>query len=511
MTPTEEATDARLGTVVDKYRVTRLMGGGATGRVYEAEHIELGHCCVVKFMSPEHASNRERLRQFQNEAKAAGHLEHPNIAAVLEAGNAPDGSPYLVMEYLTGQDCGQLLRAQGPLPVERACDIVHQTCVGLFAAHQAGIVHRDIKPENLFITLSSDGTDLVKILDFGIAKLRVPGASAATVAAVAMGTVYYMAPEQVRDAGKVDGRADIWALGVVLYELLTGRRPFDGPDTANVVHQISFEPQESLSELQANIPVELVSAIDLALEKDPEKRFETVMALADAIAPFTGRPAHGVSNLSISQRPPLHTPVDAAYSITHAGVVVPSNGANGKSVTTMRQRAYRIYTLLIVAALIGFSGGGLTRRVVSNSRVPQAGRLGPTAPKSPDVAAPPAAQPTAGSIGLPAHGGASEASARAESAAATSAVPLASANAQRQALGETSNPVDAGALRAVTERSTSMPRSGASLPKKPFETGAPKVNPPKHDAQSPEPPEPVPDTQKSSEPAPSSRDTTNPL
>jgi serine/threonine-protein kinase len=473
--------------------------------VYDSEHVESGQRFALKIMLPEHASNRERLRRFQNEAKAAGHLEHPNIATVIDTGNTPDGSPYLVMEYLTGQDCGQLLAVNGPLSVVRACDILRQACIGLFAAHQAGIVHRDIKPENLFVTQASDGTDLVKILDFGIAKLRVPGANVAAVAAVARGTVYYMAPEQICDAGKVDGRADIWALGVVLYELLTGRRPFAGSDTADIMHQISFEPPEPFSELQVDIPAELISAIDLALEKDPEKRFETVMALADAIAPFTGRPALRASRYSISQRPPLLTPVDAAYSITHPGVPVPSNAPNSKSVMTTRQRAYRIYTLLLMAALIGFAGGGLMRRVVSSSPGPQADASDLAAAQAEDAAPAPALQVAAEDVGLSAANTVSDASTNAASATAGSAVPLASVNTRLQQLHKLSSSVDAGTLPTVAERSTNLPHLGASLPTKTVEAGAPKVN-----AQPPAPSERVPNLQKSNEPAPSPSDTTNP-
>ena len=510
MAPIDEATDARLGAVVDRYRVTGLMGCGATGCVYQAAHVESGRRFVIKFLLPEHASNRERLRRFQNEAKAAGHLEHPNIGTVIDAGSAPDGSPYVVMEYLTGQDCGQLLVLNGPLPVVRACDIVHQACIGLFAAHQAGIVHRDIKPENLFVTQASDGTDLVKILDFGIAKLRVPGASVATVAAVAMGTVYYMAPEQVCDAGKVDGRADIWALGVVLYEMLTGRRPFDGSDTADIMHQISFEPPEPLSELHVDIPAELISAIDLALEKDPEKRFETVMALADAIGPFTGRPALSASSLSASQRPPLLTPVDAAYSITHSGVPVPINAPESNMVIKMRQRAFRIYTLLLLAALIGFAGGWFMRRGVSSSSGPQVDLPELAAAQAEDEAPAPALPVTAGDVGLPAANTVSGASTNAESAAGSSAVPLASANTRLHEFHKVSSSADAGALRIVAERSTNLPDLGATLPTKIVEVGAPKVNASKVNAQPLAPSELVPDMQKSNEPAPSPNHTTNP-
>jgi len=173
--------------VVDKYRITRLLGRGGMGSVYEAQHTVLGRRFAVKFMLPEYATNRDTLRRFENEAKAAGQLEHPNIAAVTDLGRAHDGSPYLVMEYLTGQDCSKLLANVGPLPVPRAVEIVRQACLGLSMAHQAGIVHRDIKPENLFVTSGSDGHDLVKIVDFGIAKLRLPDASAVTGSGVAMG------------------------------------------------------------------------------------------------------------------------------------------------------------------------------------------------------------------------------------------------------------------------------------------------------------------------------------
>ena len=199
------------------------------GSVYEALHVALERRFAVKFMLPEFAANRETLRRFENEAKAAGRLEHANIAAVMDFGRASDASHCLVLEYLSGQDCSQLLAHLGPLPVDRATNLVYQACLGLAVAHQAGIVHRDIKPENIYVMDAGDGADLVKVLDFGIAKLRTPNASAVTGSGVAMGTFYYMAPEQVRDAGTVDQRADVWALGVVLYELLTAQKPRSSP------------------------------------------------------------------------------------------------------------------------------------------------------------------------------------------------------------------------------------------------------------------------------------------
>jgi serine/threonine-protein kinase len=164
---------ARIGTVVDKYTIVRILGRGGMGAVYEARHAKLARRVAIKFLLPEFAANREVLRRFENEAKAAGGLEHPNLAAVTDFGRANDGSPYVVMEFLEGEDCAKLLRRQGSLAVSRAANIVVRACRGLAVAHKATIVHRDLKPENLFVTDAGDGSDLIKVLDFGIAKLRV--------------------------------------------------------------------------------------------------------------------------------------------------------------------------------------------------------------------------------------------------------------------------------------------------------------------------------------------------
>jgi serine/threonine-protein kinase len=354
--------------VVDEYRILRLLGYGGMGRVYEAEDTMFVKLRALKLISPQYASNREAVRRFQNEAKSAGHLEHLNIAAVTDLGTTPDGLPYVVTELLQGQDCGRLLASKGPLQIGRACDIIYQACVGISIAHQAGIVHRDIKPQNLFLTQASDGSDLVKILDFGISKLRIPGANLAVTAGIKVDTLYYLAPEQVRDAGKVDGRADVWAIGVVLYELLTGRRPFEGPSATTIAHQIAYELPEPPNELRQELPAALVSALDLSLEKDPEKRFNNVLDLADAIAPFTGRALTRRSHLASSQRPPSPTPVDAAYDTTLSTAYGVTNAPVARTATANRERMHRVYSLLIVAALFGFAGGWLTRRVVNHTR-----------------------------------------------------------------------------------------------------------------------------------------------
>ena len=283
-----EGAIARIGTVVDKYTVVRILGRGGMGAVYEARHWKLARRVAIKFLLPDFAANREVLRRFENEAKAAGGLEHPNLAAVTDFGRADDGSPYLVMEFLEGEDCAKLLSRQGSLSASRAANIVVQACRGLAVAHKAAIVHRDLKPENLFVTDAGDGSDLIKVLDFGIAKLKVADAGVVTGTGATFGTAYYMSPEQARGAGEVDPRTDVWSMGVVLYEMLAGRKPFLGEQFLEVIHQIlSFDPPP-LATLRPDLPPKLVAAVESAMKKDLRERLPSVVALAEALAPFVG-------------------------------------------------------------------------------------------------------------------------------------------------------------------------------------------------------------------------------
>jgi len=345
--------DPRIGTVVDKYHIVRLLGRGGMGSVYEGHHVLLERRFAIKFMLPEYAANRETLRRFENEAKAAGRLEHPNIAAVTDFGRASDDSLYLVMEYLAGQGCAELLKNQGPLPVQRAADIVYQVCMGLSVAHKAGIVHRDIKPENLFITEVGDSVDAVKILDFGIAKLRLPDASAVTGSGVAMGTYFYMAPEQVRDSGKVDCRADVWALGVVLYELLTGRKPFDGTDAAKIMFQIVFESPEPVTLIRPDVPAGIAAVIDAALKKEPDDRLTSVMAMADCLASFAGRTSKRAPVILTSGKPSA-LPTAFRATTSHASVAAMTNPP-GHAATSGKAKALRLSVgaLLVLALIAG--------------------------------------------------------------------------------------------------------------------------------------------------------------
>jgi serine/threonine protein kinase len=322
-----EGAIVRIGTIVDKYTIVRILGRGGMGAVYEARHSKLARRVAIKFLLPDFAANREVLRRFENEAKAAGGLEHPNLAAVTDFGRADDGSPYLVMEFLEGEDCAKLLSRQGSLAASRAANIVVQACRGLAVAHKATIIHRDLKPENLFVTDAGDGSDLIKVLDFGIAKLRVADASVVTGTGATFGTAYYMSPEQARGAGEVDPRTDVWSMGVVLYELLSGRKPFLGEQFLEVIHQIlTFDPPP-LTTLRPDLPTKLVAAVESAMKKDLRERLPSVVALAEALAPFVG--ARGAAESPRSAQafePTLATPG------THVGIGGPAPDARASGV-----------------------------------------------------------------------------------------------------------------------------------------------------------------------------------
>jgi serine/threonine-protein kinase len=362
------------------------------GSVYEAQHVTLQRRFAIKFMLPEYAANRATLRRFENEAKAAGGLEHPNIAAVTDLGQATDGSPYLVMEFLKGLDGSKLLASLGPLPVPRATNIVFQACLGLAVAHQVDIVHRDIKPENLLISDAGDGTDLVKILDFGIAKLRSPDASVATASGMLMGTYYYMSPEQIRDTANVDQRTDVWALGVVLYELLTGHRPFNGEQATEIMYKIVHESPKSLIEIRPELPSDLVKVINRALEKDADKRLASVAALASALAPFTGRPSvHPVQPNAAGDtatRQKSVAPTDAIHATTsHAAVSTTSKISGASSTRAPKRRRAILIAAIVLALVIGAAGLLATRtdgRVQSNAT----SSPGPAMPSGANAAAP---------------------------------------------------------------------------------------------------------------------------
>ncbi len=393
--PARSAKDvaaSRIGSVVDKYTLVRLLGQGGMGAVYEARHAKLARRVGIKFLLPELATNREVLRRFENEAKAAGGLEHPNLVAVTDVGTATDGAPYLVMEYLEGEDCSKLLRRMGPLPVPRATDIVVQACRGLAVAHRASIVHRDLKPENLFITDAGDGTDLLKVLDFGIAKLRPTDASVVTGTGATFGTAFYMSPEQARGAGDVDPRTDVWSLGVVLYELLTGRKPFQGEQFLQVIYQIlSVEPPPA-SSVRPGLPAKLSEIIERAMVKEADDRLPSVLELAEVLLPFAGRTSNAQRVLSAEALAATRaTPETRTGEARRAPSAAPgrsrapsSPAVPAATPATRRRAAPRIVAALaLAAAVIGGVAYWMARRAPATPERAEAAAMAPAPPPAP--------------------------------------------------------------------------------------------------------------------------------
>jgi eukaryotic-like serine/threonine-protein kinase len=272
--------------LLGKYRVEDVIGTGGMGRVVRAQHLYLQQQVAIKILLPEMAQDASTVSRFLREAQATVQLKSEHIARVIDVGTLADGTPLMVMDYLTGNDLNQILRHHGPQTPPVVCDLMLQACEGIAEAHAAGIVHRDIKPSNFFITQRPDGSMLLKILDFGISKTPV-GLTELTGTQAVLGTPTYMAPEQMKSGRDADARSDIWSMGIVMYQLLNGRPPFGGESYAHLVLQVNSEPP---SPMHVPLPAGLGEVILRCLEKDPRQRHQNVGELARMLAPFATDP-----------------------------------------------------------------------------------------------------------------------------------------------------------------------------------------------------------------------------
>jgi eukaryotic-like serine/threonine-protein kinase len=380
----EHEGQERIGkTIDDRYRIVRKVGQGGSGEVFEAEHVYIRKRVALKLLRSQLPSRAEAIQRLRREAQATSAIGHPGIVKIEDFGTTEDGVVFMAMEWLEGEPLDVAIE-RGAMPVERALDLALQTCEALAAAHDAGVIHRDLKPENIFLVRTPAGAQ-AKILDFGVAKLTTAEARL-TATGMVVGTPYYMAPEQA--AGRdVDGRSDIYALGVILYEMVTGTLPFTGDTALAVIHmhlEQAPEPPRKRAPAQG-IPADVEALILRCMAKKPAGRYESARALADALRALPGALALGHA-MTVAAVPAVGTapalsaagatsPVTAGVtsSVTSgAGADAPGKRDDDDARTTLvgeraSQRRGR-FVLVLLGIALGLGCGALTFALVSNAR-----------------------------------------------------------------------------------------------------------------------------------------------
>lgn len=349
--------------VADRFRIRRLLGAGGMGCVYEAEHIHLGRRVALKFLRRAERDDGG-LERFEREARAAGALDNDHVVQVFDFGYTEAGAPYLAMELLEGQSLGALLR-EGPLPVARAADLVAQACRGLHDAHEAGLVHRDLKPENLFVTRRADGTDLLKVLDFGVVQVRGVPDRPVDAEGESWGTPAYMSPEQARCEADLDRRSDVYALGAVLFECLAGRPAFDASTAEATIVQILTQRPPPVSRFRTGVPRSLERVVLQAMAHTPNGRFATAWSMAQALEPFAR---------AVAPRP-------SANAATADAQVITTRSGAGRQLATGRRRQFRIRFAAVGVAVLSMAAVWTLR--VRQQAAPASDRAAPIDARAP--------------------------------------------------------------------------------------------------------------------------------
>jgi serine/threonine-protein kinase len=365
-----------------KYRVERLLGQGGMGMVVLAHHEELDHRVAIKVLIGEMAENPEIVARFMREARAAAKLQSDHVVRVTDVGRLDGVGPYMVMEYLKGLDLGQLLEKRGPLPTSEAVDFILEAIDALAEAHAIGIIHRDLKPSNLFLAERTDGTQIIKVLDFGISKVdptHEPATSKQklTSTRAVIGSPAYMSPEQLKSARDVDARADVWSIGVVLYELLAGALPFDGATVGALFANIVSEDPKPLRPLRADIPELLEGTILRCLQRDAKTRYGSVADLAQALAPFgSGRAAKEVQRaVSLIRRRQSEPAIEAASSHPAIAKTAPqqqqtqNNWQTPRNVTMNTRRTAAMF--VIGGAVVAVAIAAIGIAILTHKRKPE--------------------------------------------------------------------------------------------------------------------------------------------
>jgi serine/threonine-protein kinase len=431
--PSSVPTGPRPGDLIaGKYRLERLLGEGGMGAVYAASHTQLREPVALKFLRAAAARSPDLVERFKREARAAVRIKSEHVARVLDVGTLPTGEPFMVMEMLAGMDLHKLSAARGPLPIPEAAVFLTQVCDAVSEAHLYGIVHRDLKPANLFLTRRADGSPLVKVLDFGISKVSGEEEDQNLTATTdVLGSPLYMSPEQIRSPRDVDARADVWALGAILYKLLTGKAAFAAQTSSASLAKIVADPPPPLRAARPDAPAELEALVLRCLEKDVTRRVQSAAELARALAPY----------LPLNMR----ARAGEAMDTTGAGASLPGPGIAPDETHAQRRTGAVVVAALVTTTLAAAVALVVLFRQPGHAGAVSAAALAPTAaPASPATAAPTASTaPTASAAALPS----ATASASAPSPTAATSAPAAPSGAPRRP-----NPPRGGSSDAFSDR-----------------------------------------------------------
>ncbi|MEK0430998.1 MAG: hypothetical protein RL139_802 [Gemmatimonadota bacterium] len=390
-----------LGTVVaDRYHILKKLGAGGMGTVYLAEHVKMGRKSALKVMNPGMNADPDAIARFNREAANASRLNHPNVCGIYDFGETPDGTIYLAMEFIEGSALTDLIEKQGALAPARAGSIVHQTADALQVAHDAGIVHRDLKPDNIMVARNRDGSDLVKVVDFGIAKASSSDAQKVTKTGLVVGTPEYMSPEQLA-GDKLDGRSDIYALGLVAFNCLTGTLPFAANSAQEAMIMRLTDVPRTLAAVRPDVdwPAELQRTLDLALARDAAERYQSAaqfgreFAAAVADMPASADTEAGTMVVSAPSLPATRVAKPGGATAAAAAVSGARSPAQTPATATAKSRTPLIAGGLVTAAAaagfvwkLGLAGGVAPTSASADST----GAVGvaaavPTATPGPDV------------------------------------------------------------------------------------------------------------------------------
>ena len=358
-------------TLAGKYLVEEVLGIGGMGVVVAAKHLQLDQKVAIKYLLPQALQNPEVVERFAREARSAAKIRGEHVARVIDVSKFDDGSPYMVLEYLEGNDLAKQLEKHGPLQPSDAVRYLLETCEALAQAHAAKIVHRDLKPSNLFLAEQPDKRAIIKVLDFGISKTADPQSAALTKTSALMGTAFYMSPEQLIAPKTVDHRSDIWSLGVILYELLTGKPPFMGESVPEIIGGILSNSPESLRTKRPDLPAGIEAVVTKCMQTKADDRYQSVATLAAALGPYAADRdrisveaiarvlGETIAKTGTSSPPARASTVPSAVLPVATAPTVAAVTVNGLSTSTITEKPKRgMMPLVAIGAVVVIAGVG---------------------------------------------------------------------------------------------------------------------------------------------------------